>query len=425
MQDMLDFIGISSIEELFDELPDEIKISSLDLPSGKDEREVEREIRRIISKNKSFYDMPSFLPGLKPHYIPEIVNEIVKRNEFYTSYTPYQPEASQGMLQAMFEYQSIIAELTGMEVANASMYDSATALGEAALMAERIKKKGVIAVPAVMEAGKRKVLENYVKGAGIRIVEMNMEDGLPVLEKIEASAIYIESPNFYGIIDGRNDEIVEMKEKSDALLIVGTDPLFLSIYNPPDYADIVIGEGYLGNAMNFGGPMLGIFASKKKYIRQMPGKIVGLTTDSNGNRAFTMILQTREQHIRRGKATSNICSNEALCAVAFLAYVAAMGRNGLRKIAIANRDNAHYMASMLEKIGFDMPFKHEFFNEFVAISPVNASLLNEKLLEKGIHNGMLLDEMKNAILYGVTEMHDREIIDNAVEKIKEIMEAIS
>lgn len=426
MRDMLEFIGVNSIDELFEELPDEIKINSLALPSGKDEREVEAEIRRIVEKNRSFYDMPSFLPGLKLHYIPEIVNEIVRRNEFYTSYTPYQPEASQGMLQAMFEYQSVIAELTGMEVANASMYDSATALGEAALMAERIKKKGAIAIPSAMEEGKRKVLENYVKGAGMKIIEMDMEDGLPVLEKFDdLSAIYIENPNFYGIIDRRREEIIEAKEKSDALLIVGTDPLFLSIYNPPDYADIVIGEGYLGNPVNFGGPLLGIFATKKKYIRQMPGKIVGVTTDSNGNRAFTMILQTREQHIRRGKATSNICSNEALCALAFLAYIAAMGRNGLRKVALANRKNAHYMASSLSKIGFELPFKHDFFNEFVAICPVNASLLNEKLLEMGVHNGMLIENMENAILYGVTEMHDRNVIDNAVEKIKEAMEGLS
>ena len=423
MKEMLDFLGIKSIEELFDDLPDEIKIDGLDLPPPMDEMDVENEIVAIMKKNKTFYEMPSFLPILKPHYIPAIVDEIVSRHEFYTSYTPYQPEASQGMLQALFEYQSVVAELTGMEVANSSMYDSATALGEAALMANRIKKKGAIAIPSCIYNAKKMVLRNYTKGAGIKIYEMPCHNGLPEIKNGKIDAIYIENPNFYGVIDRRKDEIIEVAEKNDALIIVGSDPLFLAIHEPPSYADIVIGEGYLGNYMNFGGPLLGMFACKRKYVRQMPGRLIGATIDANGKRAFTMTLQTREQHIRRGKATSNICSNEALCAIAFLAYVAALGKNGLQKVALKNKENAHYMASQLEKIGFEIPYK-DFFNEFVAISPINASMLNKKLLEYGIQNGMIIDEMKNAILYGVTEMHSHWLIDRTIEKIKEAMEEL-
>ena len=422
MKEMMDFIGIKSIDELFEDLPDEIK-SSINLPPPMEEKDVENEIRKILEKNKTFYEMPSFLPILKPHYIPAVVDEIVGRQEFYTSYTPYQAEASQGLLQALFEYQSIVAELTGMDVANASMYDCATALGEAVLMAKRIKKKNGIAIPLIYKS-KKEVLKNYVKGAGIKIYEMPLNEGLPVLKKWDdINAIYIENPNFFGIIDERDDEIMGNAIDNDALIIIGTDPLFLSIFNPPSYADIVIGEGYLGNYMNFGGPLLGIFACKKKYVRHMPGRLIGATIDAEGKRAFTMTLQTREQHIRRGKANSNICSNETLCAIAFLAYVAALGRNGLRKIAIKNMENAHYMANELEKIGFGIPFKN-FFNEFVAISPVDVKKLNKKLLEKGIQNGMILNEIENGILYGVTEMHSKQLIDNAINKIKEAIEEI-
>jgi len=423
MKEMMDFIGIKSIDELFKDIPDEIKCG-IDLPPPMEEMDVEGEIRKMMKKNKTFYEMPSFLPILKPHYIPAMVDEIVGRQEFYTSYTPYQAEASQGMLQALFEYQSVVAELTGMEVANSSMYDGATALGEAALMAYRIKKRGGIAIPSCMFEAKKQVLKNYAQGANLKIYEMPCKDGLPELREYDGiDAIYIENPSFYGVIERRGDEIIEVASKSDALIIAGVDVLSLAIYNPPEYADIVIGNGYLGNYMNFGGPSLGVFACKKKYIRQMPGRIIGATIDAGGKRAFTMTLQTREQHIRRGKATSNICSNEALCAISFLAYVAALGRNGLRRVAIQNKRNAHYMAEQLEKIGFEIPFK-DFFNEFVAIPPVNAVKLNKKLLEYGIQNGMLLSNPENSILYGVTEVHGKEVIEEAIKKIEMAMEEI-
>ena len=423
MKEMMDFIGIKSIDELFEDIPEEAKCS-IDLPPPLQEMNVEEEIKKMMKKNKTFYEMPSFLPILKPHYIPAIVDEIVGRQEFYTSYTPYQAEASQGMLQALFEYQSVVAELTGMEVANSSMYDGATALGEAALMAYRIKRRGGIAIPSCLLEAKKQVLKNYAKGANLKIHEMPCKNGLPELREYNGiDAIYIENPSFYGVIERRSDEIIEAASKSDALIIAGVDMLSLAIYNPPEYADIVIGNGYLGNYMNFGGPLLGVFACKRKYIRHMPGRIIGATIDASGKRAFTMTLQTREQHIRRGKATSNICSNEALCAISFLAYIAALGRNGLRKVAMQSRKNAHYMAELLEKIGFEVPFK-DFFNEFVAIPPVDAAKLNKKLLEYGIQNGMLLKNPENSILYGVTEMHGKELIEEAIKKIKVAMEEI-
>ena len=427
MREMLEYLGIKSIEELFEDIPEEIRIDGLNLPPAKEEMEVEMEIKKILEKNKSFFDMPHFLPIIKPHYIPAAVEEIVGRQEFYTSYTPYQPEASQGILQAMFEYQSVVCELTGMDVANVSMYDSATALAEACLMAYRIKKKKKILIPSNIFWNKKSVLKNYAKGVGLEIVEVGInKDGKMNLDMDEedVSAIYIENPNFFGVIDNRYKEIQEMKERLDAMLIVGTDPLYLTIFNPPSKygADIVIGEGYFGNPLNFGGPLLGIFACKKEYVRQMPGKIVGATVDANGNRAFCMTLQTREQHIRRSKATSNICSNEALLCIAFLAYTAVLGRSGLRKVAIKNMENAKYMANELEKIGFLLPYKN-FFNEFVAISPIKAEKLNEQLLEKGIHGGLIIDEyIKNGILFGVTEMHSKNTMDEAVKKMKEILE---
>ena len=425
---MLDYLGIKSVDELFDDLPSEIRIEGLDLPSPKSDMDVEMKIKGILERNVSFFHMPFFLPIIKPHYIPPVVDEILSRQEFYTSYTPYQPEASQGMLQAMFEYQSVIAELTGMDVANVSMYDSATALGEAALMAHRINRKRKIIIPRNLFWHKKSVLANYVKGAGMEIVEMDYDtDGRMKLNFMEEdiSAIYIENPNFFGILEDRYKEIEEMKERMEAILIAGIDPLSLAIFNPPSYygADIVIGEGYLGNPMNFGGPLLGIFACRKEFVRHMPGKIIGATTDSHGERAFCMTLQTREQHIRRGRATSNICSNQALCCIAFLAYVAAMGRNGLRRIALDNMKNAAYMASQLKKIGFSLAFNGKFFNEFTLVAPMEGKEINRRLFSHGIYGGLPIDEfIKNGMIFGVTEMHTKEIMDEAIEKIKMVME---
>ncbi|RLF33259.1 MAG: aminomethyl-transferring glycine dehydrogenase subunit GcvPA [Thermoplasmata archaeon] len=427
MEDMLTYLGIESIDELFEDIPEKMRTGGLALPDAMEEREVEERIRALLAENKSFFEMPSFLPILKPHYIPPAVDEIVARQEFYTSYTPYQAEASQGMLQALFEYQSVVAELTGMEVANVSMYDSATALGEAALMAHRITGRKKILVPRAMFWHKRSVLENYARGAALEIIEIDHgEDGLMKLNFSgdDIAAIYIENPNFFGIIDRRYDELSKIKERTGALLIAGIDPLHLALFHPPSHyhADIVIGEGYLGNPMNFGGPLLGIFASKKQYLRQMPGRIIGATVDREGKRAFCMTLQTREQHIRRGKATSNICSNQALCCISFLAYVALLGSGGLRGVALQNMENAHYMAERLKEVGFEMPFDAPFFNEFVVTCPLEGKELNKRLLARGMYGGLPIDRyVAKGMLFGVTEMHTRELMDEAVETMVEVV----
>ncbi len=434
MKGLIKKLGIKSIDELFDEIPQEIRINGINIPQGKSDIEVEREIKSILKRNKSFDDMPSFLGGgIKVHYVPPAVRHIVSRSEFYTSYTPYQPEFSQGMLQSMFEYQSAVCELTGMDAANISMYDAATALGEAARMANRASRKDVFLIPANISMEKKSVLSNYARNAGIKIKEMPYgKDGmveLPSASDMEdAAGIYVENPNFFGIIEDRIDEIKELKERTDGLLVMGVDPLLLAVAKPPsEYgADIVIGDGWMGNPMNFGGSRLGIFACRKKYVRQMPGRIIGATVDGNGKRAFCMTLQTREQHIRREKATSNICSNEALCAIAFVAYVAVMGRDGLRNLAVENMERARYAADRLSSIGFDLPFDGEFFNEFVAVPPVDANEMNKKLLEEGIHGALMLEgqfpELKNALLYGVTEMHSTDTINRMVEITKGILE---
>ena len=432
MKQLMEALGIVDIEELFDDIPKEVR-KDVPLPPAKEEMEVEAEIKNILKKNASFFDMPSFIGGgIKPHYVPAAVQHILSRSEFYTSYTPYQAEASQGILQALFEYQSVICELTGMDAANVSMYDAATSLGEAARMAKRITQKSEFVIPYNISWEKKSVLKNYIKYAGMKIKEAKYADNgrinISELEKQvgnETAGIYVENPNFFGIIE-KLDEMNDLKK--EALLIVGIDPLSLAILKPPaDYgADIVIGDGWFGNPMNFGGPRLGIFSCRKEFVRKMPGRIIGATKDAEGKRAFCMTLQTREQHIRRGKATSNICSNEALCCIAFLAYAVLLGRDGLKKLAIKNMQNARYAQKKLASLNFSFPFSNDFFNEFVAIAPINAVQLNKNLLKKGIHGGLLLEkqfpELKNALLYGITEMHTHEIINKMAKATKQILE---
>ncbi len=434
MKEMMGKAGINDIDELFGDIPEGIRIRGLDIPPGKSEIDVERKINCILKGNKSFDDMPSFLGGdIKPHYVPPAVRHIISRSEFYTSYTPYQPEFSQGMLQSMFEYQSVVCELTGMDAANISMYDSATALGEAARMAKRASRKDVFLIPRNISWEKKSVLNNYARSAGIRIREIPYgEDGKVDLSAVrgegkEIAGIYIENPNFFGLIDDRIDVIREIKEKTGGLIVIGVDPLLLSIAKPPsEYdADIVVGDGWMGNPMNFGGSRLGIFACRKKYMRQMPGRIIGATVDEDEKRAFCMTMQTREQHIRRDRATSNICSNESLCAIAFVAYVSLMGKDGLKNLAVENINKARYVSDRLSSIGFEMPFGTEFFNEFVAIPPIDAGELNSKLLSENIHGALSLEkrfpELRNALLYGITEMHSMDILDKMVGATKEIV----
>jgi glycine dehydrogenase subunit 1 len=439
---MLDEIGLNSIDELFADIPDEIKINGLDLPDGKSEYEVEREIDALLSRNTTVTQMPTFLgAGVYHHYIPTIVSALLSRAEFYTCYTPYQPEISQGILQALFEYQSLIAELTGMDVANTSMYDAPSALGEAVLMAARITRRREFLVPRAMHWEKKEVLLNYVKGAEIKIREVpyDIRTGKMDLHALadsiteQTAGVYIENPNFFGVFE---DDVAELRGMLDgAMLVVGVHPLSLGIVKSPgDYgADIVIGEGQpLGNAMNFGGPLLGIFACRQKYVRKMPGRIIGLTKDRTGRRAFCMTLQTREQHIRRSKATSNICSNEALCAVAAAVYLSALGKSGLGLLATANAARAKYLAGEINKIdGFEAPlFKSYHFNEFVVratLGDLAVERIHELLFEHGVHGGLVLKphfpELGESMLLATTEAHRAEDHARFINSLKAIAES--
>jgi glycine dehydrogenase subunit 1 len=431
---MIKELGISRIDDLFFDIPKQIRINNLKLNSDISQQDVEYKLRKIGKKNKSFLEMPNFLGGgSKPHYIPAVVKSIISRSEFYTSYTPYQSEASQGFLQAMFEYQSIIAEITGMDIANASLYGGATAIGEVALMCTRINKKKSFIIPKNISWDKRCIVKNYSYGAGIIIKEIdyNKKTGKINLKSLQntinedTAGVYIENPNYFGIFEDEIEDIQKIISENNSLFVVGIDPLSLGITKSPgDYgADIVIGEGQnLGNPMDFGGSSLGIFACKKEYLRQVPGRIIGLTTDAKKNKAFCMTLQTREQHIRRGKATSNICTNEGINALAAVVYLSWLGSKGLETVSKINFKNGQYLEEKLCEIhGFKKVFSGIHFNEFVVYHP-NPKKLDSELLKNNIQGGLLLDreypELNNCILFGITEMHDTDSIDHLLSVLR-------
>jgi glycine dehydrogenase subunit 1 len=445
-QEMMQDIGIKNIDQLYADIPDKYRLKKqLNLPDALSEFEVKKQVETLLSKNKTCNDMPIFLgAGCWPHYMPAVVKEIVQRSELLTSYTPYQPEVSQGMLQALFEYQSMICELTGMEVANCSMYDWASALGEAARMATRITGRKEILIPRLIHPERATTLEVYSEPVGIKTEKLayNKETGQILLEDLKkkvsdkTAAVYIEIPSYLGFIEEHADEICREAHAHGALFIVGVDPTLLGILKPPsDYgADIVIGEAQpLGNSMNFGGPLLGIFACRDdlNVIRQMPGRIIGLTTTQDGTRqGFCMTLQTREQHIRREKATSNICSNEALCAVASAVYMALLGPEGFRELSEAIMYKANYAIKLLSEIrGIKTPvFKSAHFKEFTVNfneAGLNVKEANKKLLQHHIHGGKNISkefpELGETALYCVTEIHSKDEIELLAEVLREIV----
>ncbi len=432
---MLKEMGLDSWEELFKDVPRDVWKDGIDIEKM-DEISLYRYAKNIAKKNKTFFDMPIFLGvGVYFHYIPPAVLEIAGRSEFYTSYTPYQPEASQGMLQTQFEYQSVMAELTGMEVANSSMYDGSTSLGEAARMAYRINRKNEVFVPENLYWEKESVLKNYIAGLGMKIVKYPLGDdgrinidALNELISENTSMVYVENPNFFGIIDENAMKVRELGDKF--VYTVGVNPLSLAILKPPgEYgADIVVGEGQIfGNPISFGGPLLGVFATKKKYVRKMPGRLIGETVDKDGRRAFVMTLQTREQHIRRQKATSNICSNESLCAVLTVAFVAYYGANGLKELAKKNMDNAKLLMQKLQSAGFKAPiFNTPHFNEFLIKLPRNPHEISKEIIGKGVHGGLPINEgcfrnVPNSMLLCTTEMHTEKDMDKLVFTLKEVI----
>ena len=434
---MLKDIGLNNIDDLFSDIPKKIRINNLNLPNSLTQQKTYEKLEEISKKNKSFNEMLFFMGGgIKPHYIPSVVKSVISRSEFLTSYTPYQSEASQGFLQAMFEYQSIISDITQLEVTNCSLYDGVTALSEAALMCSRINKKKEFLIPKNISWEKKSVLKNYSKGPQIKINEINYEETTGQIDiedlkqKInkDISGIYLENPNYFGIFEEKINEISEIVKDSGSLFVVGIDPLSLGIIKSPgEYgADISIGEGRsLGNSMNFGGSSLGIFSCKKEFLRQMPGRIIGMTKDSDGKQAFSMALQTREQHIRRGKATSNICTNEGICALAAVTYLSWLGSNGLEKLSKINFENGQKLEKKLTSIdGFENKFTGNHFNEFVIKTKINPKKINNELLKRNIQGGLILDDfytnIENCILYGTTELHNDIIFDKLKSSLMEV-----
>ena len=436
IKQMLKKIGVDRFEDLLKNIPEILKGDiSLELPGALSELEIQQEMHSLLKKNTACHQTVSFLgAGAYDHFIPKVVDFIISRPEFATAYTPYQAEVSQGTLQAMYEFQSLICELTGMDVSNASMYDAATAMAEAVLMAKNIKrKKNEVILSEAIHPLYRMTLKTYAESLNVKLIDCPIKNDLTDKEALKTllnentAAILIQSPNFFGAIED-TAFFSETAHAKDALFIQGVDPISLAILKTPGEADadIVFGEGQtLGNHLNFGGPYLGLFAAKQEYVRKMPGRIAGMTEDVDGNRGYVLTLQTREQHIRREKATSNICSNEALCALAATVFLALMGRTGLEQIANLSLQKAHYLQSKIcELPGFAAANNAPFFKEFVIETPIPAKEVIEKALVNAIYAGIDLGtyfpERSNQLLIAVTEKRTKEEIDAFLQFLKEV-----
>jgi glycine dehydrogenase subunit 1 len=424
-EEMLKAIG-KSAEELLSAIPEKLRLKKpLNLPPAVSEMEIKEEISALANLNN---DLIIFAGGgVYDHYIPSAIRHLTGRSEFYTAYTPYQPEVSQGTLQAIFEYQSMICELTGMEVSNASIYDGATSLAEAVFMALSInKKREKIAISEGIHPNYLKVIRTYL-GKDYDIEKLSLKDGITdtgEISKIDDKTvcIVIQNPNFLGNLE-EVETFLKTTHKYGVISILSFDPISLGLLKTPgEYgADIATAEGQsLGIPMSLGGPHLGIFTSKKKYIRKMPGRIIGKTVDKNGKEGYVMVLQTREQHIRREKATSNICTNQQLCALMATIYMALHGYEGIKEIANKTTQKAHYLAGEFTKAGFNLPYKRQsFFREFVVEIPDGA----KKAIKKGIKEGFLVGidlgkfkkEWKNHLLISVTEKRTKEEMDDLVQ----------
>ena len=431
---MLQSVGMKDTSELFEHIPESLRLTDkLDIPGPLSEMELRRHAADLSIRNADSGKYITFLGGgIADHYIPSTVPAIIGRSEFYTSYTPYQPEISQGNLQSIFEFQSLICELTGMDVANASMYDGATALAEAALMASSITGRTEWLVSPCVHPAYRDTMRTYAWASGCEVVEAGRSGILTDIEDFskriseKTACLIMQSPNFFGAIESLST-IEPVVHQNGALLVISFDPISLGQLKPPGEfnADICTAEGQsLGIPMGFGGPLLGLFACKKQYVRQMPGRLVGASTDTEGRRAYTLTLQTREQHIRREKATSNICTNEALLALAATVYLATLGKNGMRSVANLCLQKSHYAAESIADLpGFELQDDAKFFKEFVVKCKIPARQVNGTLASKGIIGGLDLGEfypdMANHMLICVTEKRTEAEIKNLVEVLSE------
>jgi len=433
-KEMLKEIGAESVEALFCAIPENLRLKTdLNLPSSLSEIELVKELKGLCGKNAHLDEYVSFLgAGSYDHFIPALVDHLSGRSEFYTSYTPYQAEASQGMLQATYEYQSLICQLFQMDICNASLYEGATALTEAAILAHKVNHRKKVLVAKSLQPEYRQVLTTYIeKTLGLSVIEIDYQNGVTDLTKLkekisnDTSCVIVQNPNFFGCLEKVN-EIEEITHQAGSLYIVSIDPISLGLFVPPgEYnADIAVGEGQvLGGQLNFGGPYLGIFTCKREFSRKIPGRIVGETTDKEGRRGFVLTLQTREQHIRRERATSNICTNQALNALRAAVYLSTLGEKGLAKVAELCLQKSHYAARRICQIpGFELAFSTPFFKEFAVRCPIPTDRINKLLWDNKILGGFelrrLYAQLENSLLFCVTERRTRGDIDRLIRLLE-------
>lgn len=425
-KEMLRAIGVESVEDLLTRIPAKARLARpLNVPAAMAEMDLIRHMRELAAQNAHADDSVCFLGGgAYDHYIPSPINSLISRGEFFTAYTPYQPEASQGTLRTIYEYQTLICELTGMDVANASIYDGASALAEAALMAHAVTDRTEIVISRGVNPLSRQVVAAYCEGPRLRIREVPVGDGSTDLEAVrkvvtaKTAGVLIQSPNFFGCLE-ELAQATEIAHAAGAILVVSVDPVSLGLLAAPGTlgADIVVGEGQgLGVPLSYGGPYLGVFAAKRELVRRIPGRLAGATLDLDGQRGFVLTLQTREQHIRREKATSNICTNVALCALMATIYMALMGRQGLRKVGELALAKAHYAAEILTRVpGVRLRFSAPFFKEFVLQLPTSPERVVKRLMKERILGGIPLKtydrSLKDCLLVAVTEKRTRAEID--------------
>ncbi|MEH6993250.1 aminomethyl-transferring glycine dehydrogenase subunit GcvPA [Neobacillus drentensis] len=431
---MLETIGVSSVDELFSDIPEKVRFKGeYNIKAAKSETALMKELFNMASRNSDLKRNVSFLgAGVYDHYMPVIVDHVISRSEFYTAYTPYQPEISQGELQAIFEFQTMICELTGMDVANSSMYDGGTALAEAAMLSAGHTKRKKILVSGAVHPESKEVLKTYAKGQYLEVIEVPVDNGVTDIEALkglvneEIAAVIVQYPNFFGRIEPL-EELEEIIHANKSLFVVSSNPLSLGVLTPPGKfgADIVIGDAQpFGIPTAFGGPHCGYFAVTTKLMRKVPGRLVGQTKDDQGRRGFVLTLQAREQHIRRDKATSNICSNQALNALAASVAMTALGKKGVREIAAANLQKAHYAKTAFKEAGFEVIHDGYSFNEFVVKLSKPVKEINQELLQKGMIGGYDLGrdypELANHMLVAVTEQRSKEEIDTFVKEVGDL-----
>ncbi len=426
--EMLKEAGVASIGELFKDVPEKVRVKDkLKIGEPLSELELRREIEGLAAKNRSAKQLSLFLgAGCYNHFIPATVPAITGRSEFYTAYTPYQAEISQGMLQAIYEWQSWVCILTGMDLANASVYDGATACAEAMLMAGSARHRKKALVSKGLNPEYLKVLRTYAGANSVELKEIAIEELEKDLDE-DVSCLIVQQPDFFGRVEDLKGIAGKLHEKKALLVVAIAEALSLAFCEKPsEYnADIVALEAQsFGNAMSFGGPHAGVIACKQDFVRQIPGRLVGKTQDIEGKEGFILTLQAREQHIRREKAGSNICSNQALCVLASTIYLSTLGEKGLKEIAGQNRENAKYLSEKLEGLGFELPFGDSFFNEFVAkkqgMREMHAAL-SEKEIVFGYPLELEFSEMRDCVLLAVTEMNSREEIDALVSELEELL----